>query len=147
MSLETEQILSIILPIVIPFVSSVIIWFFNERSKRMHENYKRKEKRYLELIKSLKGFYVNSLDENLRGNFLDQLNQCWLYAPDDILKKAYEFLETVKTGEKKYSEEEKEKVLGELILALRKDLLTHKLPKRTNLTSKDFKNYSPNKDK
>ena len=46
---------------------------------------------------------------------------CWLYCPDAVIHKAYNFLDHVHTGVKK-SDEEKEQALGTFVLAVRKDL-------------------------
>jgi len=110
----------------------------NERSKRIYEEYKRKEDKYSGLIRSLRGFYVNSLDKELRTEFLAQLNLCWMYCPDEVINKAYNFLLLVHT-EQKHSDEEKEKAVGELMLAIRRDLLSRKPLRKTGLKPEDFK--------
>lgn len=123
-----------------------ISWLLNEWSKRRHENYIRKEQKYTALLKSLKGFYVHSQSRELREEFIDQINQCWLYCPDEVIQKAYAFLEKVHT-DVKFSDLEKEKSLGELVLAIRKDLYTQypfknffkDLFKKTKLKPEDFK--------
>jgi Pyruvate/2-oxoacid:ferredoxin oxidoreductase delta subunit len=125
------------LGVFLPLVSGVIAWYANERRKRQQEEYIRKEENYKILIRSIKGFYVSSKDSNVIGSFIEQLNLCWLYCPDDVIKKAYEFLHKVHTGANS-SDPEKEKTLGELIVAIRKDLLSRKIIKNTNLTADDF---------
>ena len=124
--------------IITVIIGGFITWFLNEKSKRIYENYKRKEAKYTELIKSLRGFYVDSFSKELRDEFLNQLNQCWMYCPDDVIEKAYKFLETIREG-KTYSDKKKEIAVGEFILAIRKDLISRKPLKETNLKSKDFK--------
>ena len=137
----TVNILIILIPVigaVIAFVSGLVTWYLNERSKRIYEEYKRKEEKYSGLIRSLRGFYVDSLNKELRTEFLNQLNLCWMYCPDDVIHKAYNFLLTVHTDQK-YSDEEKEKAVGELMLAIRKDLINRKTLRKTNLRAEDFK--------
>ncbi len=124
--------------IILTIIGGFVTWLLNERSKRIQEDYRRKETKYTELIKSLKGFYVDSFDKKLRDEFLSQLNQCWMYCPDDVIEKAYKFLETVQVG-KKYSDKEKEIAVGEFILAIRKDLINRKPLKKTNLKPENFK--------
>ena len=125
------------LGIFLPLISGIIAWYANERRKRQQEEYIRKEENYKILIRSIKGFYVSSKDSNVIGNFIEQLNLCWLYCPDDVIKKAYDFLNKVHTGAK-FSDTDKEKALGEFIVAIRKDLLSRKIIKNTNLTADDF---------
>ena len=117
-------------------------WPLNERSKLQWEQYKRKEESYIELLKSIPGFSFSSPDANLRRNFLDELNKCWLYAPDQVIKKGYKFLETVHKGAES-TDEEKKQALGDFVVTIRKDLLSRKVLSETQLTSKDFKPLKP----
>ena len=128
-----------LLKILIPIITIVGGWLFNEKSKRTWEEYKRKEEHYSELIKNLQGFYVKSQNLDLKAKFLGHINLCWLYCTDEVIKKAYAFLETVHTGQIA-SDEQKERALGKFILEIRKDLISRKFTKATTLKSGDFKN-------
>lgn len=138
MEQETVNILIPVIGAVIVFVSGLATWYLNERSKRIHEEYKRKEEKYSGLIRSLRGFYVDSFNKELRSEFLNQLNLCWMYCPDEVIHKAYNFLLMVHTDQR-HSDEEKEKAVGELMLAIRKDLTSRKPLGKTNLTPRDFR--------
>ena len=133
------------LKLFLPLIGGIIAWLANESRKRAWEEYKRKEEKYLNLISALKGFYISAEPENakiLKQRFLDQLDTCWLYCPDDVIKKGYAFLSTVHTDAKhKGLDLEKEKALGEFILAIRKDLFGKRFLffKRTSLLPDDFK--------
>jgi Pyruvate/2-oxoacid:ferredoxin oxidoreductase delta subunit len=124
--------------VTIGLIAGFITLFLNEYSKRSEEEYKRKELRYVELITALRGFYVDSHNTELKDSFLRQLNLCWLYCPDDVIRKAYAFLATVHTDAKQ-PDAIKERALGELILAVRQDLLLRKSTRRTDLKPKDFR--------
>ena len=133
-----------LLKIMIPIVVAVVGWLLNEYSKRQWERHKRKEERYVALVESLKGFYASTGQADAKGKkeeFLKQLNLCWLYCPDEVIQKAYNFLDHVYTGVQK-SDEEKEHALGQFVLEVRKDLLEKK-PwrwKATMLNAQDFRN-------
>jgi len=121
-------------------VLAIILWFLNERSKRQTEEYKRKEESYKELLSTLRGFYVETKNTDLKTKFLDQINLCWLYTSDEVINKAYAFLDTVHTNAAvPYSDEIKEEAVGALIVAIRKDLLSRKIVKNTKLKAKDFR--------
>ena len=49
-------------------ISTVVIWFCNERSKRIDLELQRKETRYEKLIKSLKGFYITTQNKELKDD-------------------------------------------------------------------------------
>jgi len=112
--------------ITVPLLVAVLAWILNESSKRSWEQYKRNEERYKELLLSLRGYYVASEDLAKRQEFLDQVNLCWLYSPDNVIRKAYAFLDTVKTGAEA-TESDREKAAAELFVAIRKDLLPRSL--------------------
>jgi len=123
---------------ILPVLSAALIWLLNERSKRKSEQYQRREIRYSALINSIDGFYVESTNRNKKQDFLNELNQCWLYCPDIVIKKAYHFLDTVRVGNQ-FSEEEREKALGDLMTEIRIDLARNKSFIKTKLNSKDFR--------
>ncbi|MBP9019659.1 MAG: hypothetical protein KBG04_07580 [Bacteroidales bacterium] len=129
------------------FFGSVLLWFLNEKNKRIYEEYVRKEKKYSALIRSLKGFYEGTCDPKLINEFLNQLNLCWMYCPDEVIKKGYNFLHMVQDRQQdrqQYSEEDREKAIGELIIAIRKDLISRKLLKKTELKAEDFRHLGVN---
>ena len=139
MEQATVNILIPVIAGILALIGGFVTWCLNERSKRIYEEYKRKEERYSELIRSLRGFYVDSFSKELKDEFLNQLNLCWMYCPDEVIHKAYTFLLMVHTS-KKYSDDEKEKTVGEFILAIRKDLYnSRKLLRKTKLEPEDFK--------
>jgi len=128
----------------LPLIGAVIAWFLNEWRKRLWEQYQRKEANYKELVRCIRGFYVGSEDtEKLKAEFLDQLNQCWLYCPDEVIEKGYACLGTVHTNGLN-SASAKEKAMGDFIAAIRKDLLSRKLVRKTKLTGTDFRHLKVN---
>jgi hypothetical protein len=130
----------------LPLAGAALAWFLNERRKRSAEEYERKEKKYSALIDALQGFYVAtqpSKAQELKAQFLGELNKCWLYCPDDVIRKAYAFLATVHTGANS-SGDAKERAVGEFIVAIRKDLLSRRSVRSTELTAQDFKHLRVN---
>ena len=125
----------------IAVIGSVFLWLLNKSQERKHEEYLRKEKRYETLIKKLSGFYVGSESKQQKDDFIKEGNLCWLYCPDEVIQKIYNFLSKVKVGEVN-TDAEKEIAVGDLILAIRKDLISRKIVKQTNLKAKDFQNLS-----
>ncbi len=124
--------------IVAPALIAIGAWYFNERSKRIQQEYERKEESYKELLRTLCGFYVSGHDPQLKSEFIHQLNLCWLYAPDEVIKKSYKFLSLVHTGVKA-TNEQKELSVGELVAEIRKDLISRKIVKKSKLKAEDFK--------
>lgn len=138
-----EQLFSIdFLKFFLPLVGVTVAWFWNERRKRAADEYVRKEKKYEALVDSLRGFYTQAIGlpegRELKGRFLQELNKCWLYCPDEVIKKAYAFMATVHT-DKVHTDAEKEQAVGEFMVAIRRDLLSRRPVTATHLTASDFK--------
>ncbi|MDE3224123.1 MAG: hypothetical protein KGO52_05060 [Nitrospirota bacterium] len=128
----------------VPALGAIFAWFFNEWRKLRWEQYLRKEEKYKELVRCVRGFYEgeqNALD--LRNEFINQLNQSWLYCPDDVIRKAYAFLSSVHTGNVQ-PDDVRERALGELMVAIRQDLLSRRLVRYTELGALDFKHMKAN---
>ena len=108
----------------LPLFGAVVAWFTNEWRKRVADQYQRKEANYKELLRSLRGFYVGAANgDELKLEFLNQLNISWLYCPDDVIRKGYTFLETVHARTAR-SEEEKQLAFGDFVAAIRNDLMS-----------------------
>lgn len=126
----------------VPLFGAILAWFANEWRKRLTDQYQRKEANYKELIKSLRGFYVGAANaQELKAEFLNQLNIAWLYCPDDVIKKGYAFLDTVHAKQIR-TDAEKEAAMGAFVAAVRMDLLSRKLVQRTSLKAADFKHLN-----
>lgn len=126
----------------LPLLGAVVAWFANEWRKRIADQYQRKETNYKELLRSLRGFYVGaSNDEELKREFLNQLNIAWLYCPDDVIKKGYAFLDTVHAM-KVSTDPDRELAMGAFVAAIRLDLLSRKLVQKTKLSPSDFRHLS-----
>lgn len=124
----------------IPLMGAVVGWFLNERRKRTWEEYMRKEERYRALLESMDGFYVQTHDSEEKSRFLRELNKCWLYCPDAVIRAGYRFLRTISV-ERKASEGEKAEALGSFVVALRQDLISRNILRRTTLKAEDFRHY------
>jgi hypothetical protein len=139
--------------IFIAAIASAVIaawtWNKNEESKRIFEEYKRREKMYSGLINSLRGFYIkpetNTANFDEIEEFIKQLNLCWMYCPDDVITSAYSFIDSVHTEQGTTTDKAKEEAYGKVILSIRKDLIDRKIMKKTNFKPNDFRHIKPNR--
>ena len=137
-----------VLKVSVPVLLAVTGWMLNESSKRRWERYKRKEERYIALLSSLKGFYVNAdptTAKEDKNTFIQQLSVAWLYCPDTVIRKGYKFLGCVRTGVCT-ADEEKDRAVGEFVVSMREDLFEKRwrLRKKTNLNASDFLHFRSN---
>lgn len=124
---------------VIPLLGAVLAWYFNEWRKRLADQYQRKEAHYKDMLRALRGFYIGAENSQaLRADFVNQLNLCWLYCPDEVIQKGYAFLDTVHI-EQVCSNKRMEEALGAFVATVRQDLLSRNLVRKTKLEGKNFK--------
>ncbi|WP_036383427.1 hypothetical protein [Muricauda sp. MAR_2010_75] len=126
--------------IVIPALSAIFVWWLNSSSRIEWERYQKKEENYRELIKAIEGFYeISEYKIERRQKFIEQISLSWLYASDEVIINAYQFLETQKVGkEQQYSQQRRKEAMGKLILSIRQDLLSMKSTDNTKLKKSDF---------
>lgn len=139
----TMSFYSRLFEVTIPLIAAVVAWFMNERRKRAWEEYQRKEENYKALLRTSRGFYENAQDTAKKATFLEQVDLCWLYCTDDVIKKAYAFLETVKTGATT-NEADRQHAFGELMVAVRQDMLKRKVARTSSLTPGDYHLFKAN---
>lgn len=129
-----------------PVLTVVIGWLLNERARRRVERERRmlqqqKGKRvsYRKLLENSKGFNDGQPDATvLKQRFLDELQLCWLHAPDDVIQRAYVFLDSVHTGHVA-SDADRKNAIAELVAAMRNDTLSHKLVTKSGMRAADYR--------
>jgi len=116
-------------------VGSGITYLFGIRHLRTETEIKVKVEKYNNLIKYLRGFIGVDASGELKKQFFQEWEASWLYCSDDVFRAIRRMIEYVKNKERNNIKDETGVVIvGEIILAMRKDLLQ----KRTKLTNKDF---------
>jgi len=118
---------------------SGITYWFGIRHLRTETEIKEKVEIYNSLIKYLRGFTGVNASGELKKQFFQEWEKSWLYCSDDVFNAVRRMVEYAK--EKGVTNTDTEtrdivgsEILGEIILAMRKDLLQ----KRTALSNKDF---------
>ena len=128
----------------LPLVGAVVAWFLNERRRHAWEEYLRKEERYRELLRTLSGFYSHSADAEVRRQFIEEYKRCWLYCSDEVIKAANAAMDVMKEGTT-VPMEKRLQILGEFVLAIRRDLLHRTVTKGTSLRPQDYVHIMPGK--
>ena len=145
----------------LPLLGAVVAWLVNQWQQRSRDEYLRKEKLYRDLLDALQGFYESppnvvpipgtaalliNQPKAKTQEFLNQLRLAWLYTPDAVIKKANTFLDTVHTArDSPATDREKEIALGNVVAAIRQDLLRPGLMfwQRSKLRGEDFRHVRP----
>ena len=115
-------------------------WLLNEEAKRRDIREKRKRQRYEMILLSLSGFFEGNEDYAKKQTFLNQIQLSWLYCSDDFIRRANLFLDSVNKSGTTTTPEERQRLLGDLLVQMRKDYRC-----KTSLKSSDFKVVTANK--
>ena len=84
--------------------------------------------------------YAQVNDQEKKVEFVEQLNLCWLYCPDEVIKSGYDFLNAINSPEMTLAE--KQTAHGDFVVAICKDLLSREITRKTKLTSQDYTRLS-----
>ena len=149
MVLRTKKILNsaFIITVLGSLVSiSIAIFQWNATQEAEFKAFEkqRKEAAYRNIIYSLNGFYgemENCLSESeiakLRFDFSNQMDNCWLYCSDEVVRKTHDLINAISVESPK---ELQTKVRNELFLAIRKEFKPD-----TALEAKDYIHLNPAK--
>ncbi|MGO9995830.1 MAG: hypothetical protein ACLPTF_25415 [Steroidobacteraceae bacterium] len=113
-----------LVPLVSAALGGFLAFLFTSRAKRDESILRFKEEKYAKLLVKLQGFVGSTSSTQLKKEFFEEQYQCWLYASDDLVKSINDLIRLV--IENRGSDPIPElgrKVVGEVVLAMRRDLL------------------------
>jgi hypothetical protein len=126
---------SAILPILTAIAGSYLTYFFASRSKREEAILKYKEEKYANLLVLLQGFVGSTSTSETKRKFFEEQYRSWIYSSDEVVKAINEMVNLVMDSKGKDPNPEiGRKVVGNIVLAMRKDLNS-----KSNLNYTDFR--------
>lgn len=130
-----DFVLTIITSIISGGLGAWLTYYFGIKSKKTEAMLKFKEEKYAKLLVYLQGFVGNTTSAELKRKFFEEQYRSWLYCSDDVVKSLNNLVDLLisERGQAPNPEAGK-KVIGDIVLNMRKDLLD-----KTKLNYKDFK--------
>ena len=133
--MEIKDILILVLPFVSGVIGAWVTYLFTIRTKKNEAMLKYKEEKYSNLIVLLKGFVGNTASGKLKRKFFDEQYRSWLYSSDNVVLAVNHLVELLISERGKQPDPKHgRKIVGDIILEMRKDLLG-----KTKLSHEDFK--------
>ncbi|MEO7976503.1 hypothetical protein [Flavobacterium sp.] len=131
--------MTVAISIIIPFVSAIfggyITFYFASKSKKEEAIIKFREEKYSNLLILLKGFVGETANSETKLKFFDEQYKSWIYSSDEVIVAINNLVQLIIDQDGKVPNVEKgREAIGNIVLAMRKDLL-----KNTSLTDKDFR--------
>jgi hypothetical protein len=127
--------LIVVLPIVTAIMSSYLTYYFATKSTKNEAMIKFKEEKYSNLVIALQGFVGSAVSSEKKVKFYEEQYKSWLYSSDNVVKAVNDLTNLLIEEKGKAPDPEKgRRVIGNIILEMRKDLIG-----KTNLRYKDFR--------
>ncbi len=119
-----KEIFLFVGPILVGLASSYLTYYFAIQSKRKEAILKFKEEKYSNLLILLQGFVGSTSSAEIKRKFFEEQYKSWLYCSDDVVTAMNKMIILVidARGQEPNSEAGR-KVVGDIVLAMRKDLL------------------------
>ncbi len=132
--METKDVFLIIFPLLSGVISAWITYLFTARSRKDEVMLKFKEEKYANLLTLLQGFVGRTTSGDLKRKFFEELYRSWLYSSDNVVIAINEMVALlIKERGNTPDPKKGKKIIGNIVLEIRKDLLG-----KTNLKSEDF---------
>jgi hypothetical protein len=132
--MDIKDYFLLIFPLVAALLSSYLTYIFAFKAKYKETILRFKEEKYSNLLIFLQGFVGKTANRDSKIKFFEEQYRSWLYSSDDVVKAINKMVNFVIDSKgKEPNHEIGRKCVGEIVLAMRKDLLGN-----TNLTYKDF---------
>ncbi len=123
-----------ILPLLTGLIGSYLTYYFTARSKQKEVVLRFREEKYANLLVLLQGFVGITATAETKRKFFDEMYRSWLYSSDDVVQAINKMVRLIiEANGASPSVENGQKAVGNIVLAMRKDLLAS-----TNLTYADF---------
>ena len=105
-------------------VAALLAYLFTSRSKREESITRFKEEKYAKLLIKLQGFVGSTASTQLKREFFEEQYQSWLYASDDVVNSLNAMVRLVIDNKGAQPDPEAgRRAVGEIVLAMRRDLL------------------------
>ncbi|MEX2163823.1 MAG: hypothetical protein WD823_06230 [Sulfuricaulis sp.] len=113
-----------LVPLASAALGAFLVYLFTSRAKREESMVRFKEEKYSKLLIKLQGFVGTTTSAQLKREFFEEQYQSWLYASDEVVESINALVQLVKENYGKAPDPEAgRKAIGEIVLAMRSDLL------------------------
>lgn len=113
-----------LVPLVSAAVGAFLAYLFTTRAKRDESIARFKEEKYAKLLVKLQGFVGLTTSAQTKREFFEEQYQSWLYASDEVVEALNRMVRLVIDNRGRTpAQEDGRKAVGEIVLAMRRDLL------------------------
>jgi hypothetical protein len=133
----------VIIPLISALIGGYVSFYFSSKAKKYEAVLKFKEEKYANLLVHLQGFVGSTTSYETKKQFFEEQYKSWIYGSDEVIKATNYMIQLVIDAQgSEPDHEEGKRAVGNIVLAMRKDLLG-----KTKLTHKDFRYTDVHKNK
>jgi len=115
-----------IVPLVSAALGAFVTYLFTARAQRDESILRFQEEKYARLLVKLQGFVGVTSSGQMKREFFEEQYQAWLYASDDVVRALNVMVQLVIESRGASPDPEAgRRAIGEIALAMRRDLLRH----------------------
>lgn len=119
-----KEWLTPIWPLISVALAALVTYLFTTRARRDESILRFKEEKYAKLLVKLQGFVGATTSGKLKREFFEEQYQSWLYASDEVVRALNTMIRLVIESRGAPPDPEAgRKAVGEVVLAMRRDLL------------------------
>ncbi len=133
MELAIDALKSLI-PVITLVIGSALTYVYGVKSKQSEAALRSKEEQYAKLLVKLQGFVGQTANAHTKKEFFEEQYKSWLYSSDEVIEAINSMVALVKDSRGQNPDpEEGRRAIGNIVLAMRKDLYG-----KSKLTHDDF---------
>ncbi len=131
----TSVLVTSLLALTSAVIGGFISYYFASKSKKLEAVMKFREEKYSNLLILLQGFVGITTNAETKKKFFEEQYKSWIYCSDEVVTAINNLVQLVIDSEgKDPNHQDGRKAVGNIVLAMRKDLLG-----KTTLIYKDFR--------
>jgi len=131
----------LLLAVTTALATSIVTYHFTSKAKKAEAMLRFREEKYAKLLVLLEGFVGNTASAETKRAFFKEQHESWLYCSDEVTEAINRMIKLV-ANTKGVVRVENEDPVGDIVLAMRKDLLG-----KTKLNATDFRYIDVIEDK
>jgi hypothetical protein len=131
----TSILVTPVLALASAIIGGFVSYYFTSKTKKFETALRFREEKYSNLLKLLQGFVGNTVSYDTKKKSFEEQYKSWIYCSDEVIIAINNLVRLVIDVQGKEPNPEKgRKAIGNIVLAMRKDLLG-----KTTLSYKDFR--------
>jgi hypothetical protein len=133
--MDTALLITSLLALASAIIGGFVSYYFTSRSKKYEAILKFREEKYSNLLILLQGFIGNTANSETKKKFFEEQYKSWVYSSDEVVLAINNLVKLVIDSKGKEPDHDAgRKAVGDIVIAMRKDLLG-----KTKLKFMDFR--------